>query len=370
MPKKLLLFVLWSCIFSTSLFAYSNKNAILLLNKNLQHDSIGYNFVTSFLKWSYYNLEKGNIKLYDSPLKINEIGFLSLQSMEENSGVSFKDAENIFIYELWNSNNKESSFDIRGFTVTAETKNKEEISLGFMSFSEIVDLLKIARVIPGIDASYSHSFFEVLMNKQFNFDLIFFDDTPIIKSNSSDPERDYQRGNSLKIKAFNPNKKNLNAVEVRQMKKIKYVIRKSDYDPISNEILKTLEKYFDSHKRSILHLGGEDLYGYFKYTRSIITSCEVTEILTIEKGKVKRKLAKIQPYSFNLAFFPMEKEILDTLELFVNGYSIERNLVSMKYRFHLLEINDIPIDEQLTEKYMEAILNSQWNQLSAIKRSL
>jgi hypothetical protein len=367
MFRKLSVLLLSSLLLSTSLHAYKNKNAILLLNKDLQHDSLGYNFVSSFLKWSYYNLKKGNIRLYDSPLKINEIGFLSLQSMEENNDVRFTEANNLFIYELWSSDNNSTSFSIRGFTVTAESKSKEEISLGFISYDEIIDLLKIARVIPGIDASYAHSFYEVLMNKQYSYDLIFFDDEPIIKPNSKDPERDYLKGNNIKMKAFNPSKKNLNAVKVKQLKKIKYAIRKNDYDPLSIAILKSLEDYFDKHKRYILHLGGEELYGYFKYTRSFISRCEVTEMLYKEGNKLKRQLVKVQPFSFNLPYFPMEKVILDTLDLYIDGYSIESILLEKEYRLHLLEINDVEVDEALTELYMQAILRGNWRKLSAIK---
>lgn len=368
MRKKLLLLTLWIFVFSTTLFAYTNKNAILLVNKNLQHDSLGYNFVSSFLKWAYYNIEKGNIRLYDSPLKLNEVGFLSLQSMEENSSASFKDAENLFINELWSSDNKATSFIIRGFTVTAEAKNKEEISFGFISFSEIIDLLKIGRVIPGIDASYSNSFYEILMNKQYTFDLIYFDDMPVIKPNSKDPEKDYLKGNNIKMKAFNSKKKNLNAIKTKEIKKITYTIRKNDYEAIGNEILKTFENYFDAHKRYILYLGGENMYNFFKYTRSIITECQVTELLIMEKGKIISQLVNIKPYSFNLSYFPMERVIIDTLDLYINDLSLEKAFLNRNYKYHLLEINDVPVDEYFTNQYMEAILRGDWNKLSAIRR--
>lgn len=370
MRKKLLMLSLWIFTVSTSLYAYQNKNAILLVNKNLQHDSLGYNFVTSFLKWAYYNIEKGHVRLYDSPLKINEVGFLSLQSMEDNSKTSFKDAENLFINEIWSSNNTSSSFIIRGLTITAELANQEEISFGFISYAEIVDLLKIGRVIPGVDASYSTSFFEILMNKRYNFDLIYFDDMPVINPNSKNPEKDYQKASQIKFRAFNSKKKSLNAVKITQLKKITYSVRKSDYDPTVVEILKSFENYFDAHKRYILYLGGENLYNFFKFTRCIITECHVTELLLMENGQAKSQLVNIQPYSFNLSYFPMERLILDTLDIFINDQSLEEKLQKKDYTFHLLEINDVKVDELLTQNYMDALMRGDWSKLSAIKRPL
>lgn len=361
MKLKLIIFLSIACLFfSSGSFGYQNKKAILLVNKSLQPDSLGYNIVSSYLELVYYLVRENKIKLWDSPLKSYLIDFDNLKGLEQNQELSFTKAENFFIYEYWSVSSGHSSFNIVGFGFSAANKQEKEVSLGYVDFNDILPFLKANYVSITINGFCQTTFYQVFMNKAFSYDLIYFDDAPVITKTGAKAEKQYLKGNEIKNKAFGSKAKNLNAVEIIPCKTITYEIRNFDYDSGAYLIFKTLEDFVKSSKDIFRFYAGEDIYTLFRNNKPLITKCEVTEMLRLEGGQIRQYLLKLTPQVFGKTFYSLTPANLDTLNLTIDAISLQDYLLQHRFRLYLIEINDIPVNPADTRANMDALFSGRF----------
>jgi hypothetical protein len=176
-------------------FAGGEKKVILLVNKFTQHeDTLGFNIVTNFCKLSFEKLQEGKINLYTSPKMENIIDFQNIISIEKTTNKKIIDAENLFIYETWNKKGKSCSFKIKGFVLSTLDDKGNEVTFGYIDFSEIADYLRIFQLNLNVNGSSDNNLYKAFMNKTYNFDLIFFDDMPTISPvHPKTPNKEYQK---------------------------------------------------------------------------------------------------------------------------------------------------------------------------------
>jgi len=361
---KRLLYILAFQILVIHLYGYTDKKAIIVVNKDFQSDTFNYNIVSSFLQMIYNAVLDEKIVFWDSPLKQTRINADNFLNIDQSNEINFLESHNFFIYETWNSESKTSSFAIVGFLFTNENKKGEEINYGFIDFEEVRSLLKTERIPTDANGDYLLTFYQIFMNKTYNYDLIFFDDKPIISSNSGDPEKDFSKGVKIKNKAFGPEKYNLNQVEVIPSKLITYELKTFNYDLISEKIIDALEKYFVSNNNAYVCFSSEDVSSMFKGSKLLITSLEINILATVKNNETVFKLLSIVPYSLGKAFYPIDHIALDSLMIITaDSLDIRAILNSMKYDYQITKINNIKVNPEFTIEYMNAVFQRNYKNI-------
>lgn len=350
-------------------YSYKDKRAIILVNKQSQPDSLGYNLVTSFSDWVYTKLATHTIKLYDSPRKTSEISFPGLLNMEKSSGASFTDISNLFIYETWNSDKKSTSFSIHGIAFTSESTSGNEVNFGYIDFNEISDLLKNEYIPVTVDGRYNTTFFQVFMNKEFVFDLIFFDQYPIPRPGHKNQVKELKRALEIEKNAFNAEKINLNYIPVQNAKKITYSLRTFDYNINTENIIAAVEDYFKNDRRELEAYAGDVIPNYFRKNKLIITECSLNELWVRQEGSIFMLFLDITPKFIDLPFNKLNAKDISNFGLKVDSLDFATRLQKKDFLFHITMINDNPIDENLSELYFEALQKHNWNNISTYVRT-
>lgn len=364
MKYILSLIYLFAICFVPKVYSYKDNKAILVLSKDAQADSLGHNFVTGFSSWIYKKIKDGTIKIYDSPLKNKEIRYVTLHGLEVSSKTSFPQTSYLFIYESWSSDKHETGFRILGFRFMNENKD-DEIDYGYVDYPEIENALKKAYVNPNINGSYKTSFYQILMNKEFDYDLLYFHNSPIQKQNSKDPEEDYRKGLSIKEDAFNSTKTNLNYVQGKQIKLIEYVIKSSDtkYDKKTEAIITALEEHFENNRRDLYNYGGIKIYKNFKKSKIIISKCTVKEFWIKKNETIEYKIIQILPHSLGIDFqepIKFSKRSQLPSRIMIKGDLLENVLKSKDFNYRILKINNKKINPQRQQIYLKALKESKW----------
>ena len=356
-------FLILSIFAFSSLFPYKNVKVVLIANKDNQKDSLGYNIVSGLAQWTYDKLKEGRIKMWATPYKSEEMSFSTLQGMEISSSLSFPDCQNLFFYEIWNSDKSQTSFTISGISFSSENKSGEMVSFGFIDYSSIVELLNKDYIPINENGSYKTTFNQVLMNKFFDYELVYFKDGPIQSPNSKNPEADYKNGVKIKTKAFNSNKLNLNYIPVKPAKMIEYTIRTGDYDLKTNNIIASLETYFNNNKKDLYKYGGSEIYKYFNNAKIILSECTIKEIWTKEGGKQYSSLQQIVPVSVGVIFNPVPAGDVERFNILIDSETLISKLTGKQFTFHLISINDNKVDEDKADSYLKALLTGNWNSI-------
>lgn len=330
------------------------------MNKNSQSDSLGYNLVNNFLTYTYHLIKENKVILWDSPFRNHAVSFDNLTMIETNEKSQFTASDNFFIYEYWSSNKLSSSFRMVGFGFSTSSNNKE-VSFGFIDFNEIVDYLKLGKLEYSINGYCDLSFYQVFMNKSFNFDLLYFDDKPIIVHQGTKAEKDYLKGLEIKNKAFGNPDKNLNHVNVIPCKTITYKINLFDYDTGSLKIFSTFINFYNEYKAQLRLLAGEDIYAMFKKNTLIITECTIEEVIKYYDNKPTFYLLDITPSSFGKPYYQLTDINLDTLNLYIDSVHLKDYILSKKYKLHLIKINGYPVNQAYTDEYLKQLFSGDLN---------
>jgi hypothetical protein len=347
----------------SALYPYKNVKVVMIANRANQNDSMGYNVVSGLAQWAYDKFRDGKIKMWATPYKNEEMSFGTLQGMEISSKLKFSDCQNIFLYEIWTSSRTESSFTITGISFSSENEKGDMVSFGYIDYPEIEELLKKDFIPLNENGSYKTTFYQVLMNKRYDFEIVYFKDSPIHNPNSKNSEADYKAGVIIKTKAFNPNKMNLNYVPVKQSKLIEYSIRTTDYDINSNNIISALENYFNKGKKDLYKYGGEEIYNYFNNARLILSECIVKEVWTREGGKIFHTLIQIVPVSVGVTFNPIPAGDVERFSIVIDQQPLLNILSSKQFVYHLKSINAIQVEELNAANYLKVLNDGDWNKI-------
>lgn len=365
--KVLIIFITFGYL---TAFAGGEKRVILLANKFTQpEDTLGYNIVKEFCKLSYEKLKEGKINIYTSPRMENEIGFHNIVSIENTTQKKLVDAENLFIYETWAKKGKNSGFSIKGFVLSTLDQNGKEVTFGYIDYGQVADYLRIHRMKLNVNGSYHVNLYKALMNKAYNFDLIFFDGAPTISPVAQNPEKEYLKSVKLKNSFFGVKKNNLNHIDIKDQKLITYSISSLDYQVETEEIIESIENYFSLHKRELLLFGGSSLLYYFREHPTFFTGCIIEETWTKQGNDYIRETKSIRPFLSNKLF---EKRIninaLDTMNITIGTSHLQDALKYYNLNDCITKINDTEITENKREAYLQALSHSPWNKISAYIR--
>ena len=328
---------------------------ILLVNRDLQKDSIGYNFVADISNCLSRGLLSGEILAWETPEMKNLISKDSFEKLSK-LGVIVKDAANLFIYETWQVSKKTYSAQTQGLSLSGKTKAGKDISFGYINFDESIRK-KLADAYCDVNANgfYGSTLLQVLINKAFTFDFAFWGENVIDNiSKSNDLHNDVIVG-----------KQNNNAVNWPATKLINYSIESgpSIKTVHSAQILEAIQTFFNNNPQEFYNYGGEKILSYLKQSPIIISKMNITELWTKKGNKIITKPLNITPYVLGVAMDPIPIAQLNTWKININDNTIEKTLLKKDYYYILRMINGTSLTDENAESFRQALLTRNWGHI-------
>lgn len=336
--------------------AYSEVPALIHLNIEKQSDTFGFNLVAEIPSFIYKNIIDGKITLWDSPKKQIKITPQALQSIELQSNTKFYSSENLFMNELWSSSNKKTLFAIIGFSFLNENE-KGKISYGYVDFSEAFAVLASSKIRCNVNGPAELTYVEALFSRRYHYNLVQFGN----KNFNNNPEE------SIKIKQKAQNKKISGQFFFPKTKEISYIIdiESDNKKSPGNIFIKGFEDFLNKNREEFFNLGGNKYYDYQTYkSELVVTRVEVTEVWTKTNKGIEYSVKHIQLFVNNKPLNPISLEQLHAYELLFYFKSPEDYCKEKQFSFHLSKVNGIYISETDAPKFMRAINEYSWTQVS------
>lgn len=356
--KKRIVFLLLFVCWAASSFGYSDKKVILLANRKFQVDTIGYNFVSELSRHVYKWVMDDKITLWDSPEKKYQIKKSDLTGIESSSGTTFLELPNVFIYETWSGNKRKFSFNNKGFSFSGQNAKGEEILYGYVDYdNKLKMLLQGAQMRVNANASYGTTLYAALMNKAYDFTLIFLDNTPI---------KDYAISRKIVQKCLSPKTRNLNAVKIPDRKLVEYVVEAGPGQASVNSemLIKHLQDFFNQNPQEFYNYGGGRVYSYLKKNPILISDFRVLEEWTkTDKSPISYRPVSIIPDVVGIALDTITIKQLADWKLDDKGDSYEELLTKKDFYYRLVQINDTYIEPTDADAYRAALFANKWNNI-------
>ena len=357
------------CVFGIVLFcgfskagSYTHKKAILLVDKDLQPDSIGYNFVSDLTSDLYGWIYGGEVVLWDSPEKKSTLTFADLKRSEGKSSASFTRLSNIYIYEYWTSGNKQTSFSVNGFSFVGSTFGEgKDVIYGFVEFNNALrNLFQSTNLHVNANGNSETTLYNALMSMGFKYDLIYFGNTPLTSIRSSA---------KIISEAFGPKNKLLNAVPAKQTRLVEYGWDSASKEQvnISHKIAKILENFFNNNQQEFFNLGGDQVYSFLKNTTIHISDFHVIETWKKENdGKVYFTPQCLVLYAKGVRLQPISFDKLGAWKLQYNDLSLSGFLGQKDFAYQIKKINETMIPATLAQSCKDALFTDSWYHLADI----
>jgi len=353
------IFALMVLCFGPGANAYSHKKAILLVEKDLQPDSIGYNFVSDLATDLYGWISSGQVVLWDSPEKKSTLSFADLKGVEAKSMASFKRLSSVFIYEYWTSQNKETSLAVNGFSFNGATfKGGKDVIYGFVEFNPALrELFQNTMLHVTADGNSETTLYTALINMGFNYTLIYFGNAPLVTNKSSA---------KIVSETFGRKNKYLNKLTQNPTRLVEYGWDSLSMEQVgvSRKIKKTLDDFFNSNPQEFFNYGGDQVYSFLKNVPIKISDMDVIETWTKDKsGQVSFTPQYIVLYAKNIRLQPIPFEKLGDWKLQYDDASLVTFLSQKNYPYQIRKINETMIPVTLAQSYKDALFAFPWNHI-------
>lgn len=355
----LLLGLLFICLTANARKIYTEIPTLIHLAETEQDDTFGFNLVQSLPSFLYDQINKGKIKLWDSPKKQLNISAEALKNIEASNQVSFAKQRHIFFNELWTSNLSKTEFVIMGISFLTESKNGK-ISLGYIDLSEALLSLSQNYVPCNVNGPAKITYLEALYSRRYQFNLLQFGKQDF----SQDPVQSFR----IKKDAFYSKKKVEGVYQVKQDKLITYVIEPNDIDSSDAGTLciQQIESYLNDNKEILFNLGGNQYFDYQNRLLDIrITRMEVTEIWTQGTDKsIHSSVQSIRLFANNKPLQTIAFADISKWQLLMNFKTLEDILQEKTFQYHLYKINQDLIPYNESDIYIKALKNYYWTKVS------
>lgn len=350
--KKLLLFLLICKCFSAS--AYSNQKAILIANRDVQKDSIGYNVTRAIAAFTYKHLENGDFTLWDSPEKKNKISFADLKGIETSSKTSFLNLENLLIYEEWNMKGKVFKSDVKGFTFTGQDDSAVAVAYGFLEITDSVKRFLARDTMPvNADGCYGLKILPLLLNHQYDFEIVYFGKHPI---------SDLKKSKQIKEKTF------ANVVIKKNdifRKEVHYTIEPgaSQLTMQSGKLIASLQGFLNRNPQEFFNLGGDTLFSYLKKTNIILTQINVNAVWEKDRDGYHQTILSITPFVLGLPLNTIPIEKLTGWNIQLDNTTFDVALSQNNFYLRLNQLNNTIVHEAYASTYYDGLLSSDWDKI-------
>ena len=342
--------------------AYTHKKAILLEDKDLQPDSLGYNFVSDLTTDLYGWIAGGEVILWDSPEKKSTLSYADLKREEGKSSANFTRLSNVYIYESWTSRNKQTSFSVNGFSFVGSTFGAgKDIIYGFVEFNNALrNLFQTTNVHVNANGNSETTLYNALMNMGFKYSLIYFGNTTLTNNKSS---------SKIIAEAFNSKNKLLNVIPVKQTRLVEYGWDSASKEQlyISRKIIKILDNFFNNNQQEFFNYGGDQVYSFLKKATIHVSDFHVIETWKKEDdGKVYLTPQYIVLYAKGVRLQPISFDKLGEWKLQYDDLSLNGFLGQQDFSYQIKKINETMIPVPLAQSYKDALFANSWYHLAEI----
>ncbi len=358
MDKMKFFIVLFTLLISTfSTFGYTGRKVILLVNRNLQKDTIGYNIADDFSRVCYEGLKNGTLKLWETPEKLKNIAFTSLVDIEKNTHASFTQLRNMFVYEEWSVEKNKYKFSTKGLSFTGMDSSGKDIFFGYIEVNEILlKILQNSLANVNADGYYGTTLLQELQSRHFEFDVVFFKNKPIRKfTKAQGIIKDALSAKNIVFKNDFP-----------RAKLIEYSIEAgpSTLSDASGTIISGLQNFFNENPQEFFNLGGDKIFSYLRKTPIILSSVLVNEIWTKSYDSLKATTVEYIPVVIGNPIQGISFQQMNEWNLKINSRSFNQWIVEKKFYYRITKVNSTLIDGTFALSINEELLKGNWQNLN------
>lgn len=331
--------------------SYETEPVLLHLSKINQHDSIGFNMVSSFHEFIYPLIKNGDIALWKTPKKNILINKNQFAMMEELSETRFITNNDLFIHEYWQLLGKEFTFSIRGFSFIGISKTGKKTSFGYVDVNDITNLLKSTQISTNHKGPSDLSFWNGLNSKKFNFNIVQFGK----KDFRTNPEQSVL----LKNQACYSKDIKRNIYQPQPTKRVTYKILHPSINsnPENKKIYEEAETSINNNKQIVLNLNQQEIP-----LHTFIDYWQVKNIIVVEKWSSFKNIPfqELEYIQFEIKgiSYQLSNRDLEELEMKINFQGIAEYLSEKNFDFLIQKINDENISPIQSETMYNTLLKT------------
>lgn len=358
MPKRLILILIFV---STVLVSRSQEIPVLLMLKSSEQvDTSGCNFVQQVTSLVYDEIMANRLKIWDSQRKDIQLTAATIQSIEKSSGVSFTGQETLFFYEIWNNTKKEIITRTIGISFVQKSHTAEEVSFGYVDYSDLNELFMKTRVNTNASGLYSATFTTYMLKKNFAYNIVQFGGNPIRSSGESEDIR----------KSFISNL-NFNETLLGYYPPDKFVSYIIDDLTLGNDekavnsklIIKKVHEFLLQNQEVFFNMGGDRIVSHVQKSRFKVTRIEVNEIWRKVEGNITYDPKSVVIYVNDSALNELNSRTLSGFEVTISDLSLVDFLKKKQFNLIINKINSQNIPKKDSYRYHRALLIAEWNKV-------
>jgi hypothetical protein len=342
---------------SANALAYKDKKAILVASRDMQADTIGYNIVSEMAKWMNIWLDEGKVKLWDSPEKKYTLSKDDIKRIETSTNTRFTDITTLFVYEYWNAKKRSFRFGLSGFSFTGQTLKGEEILYGYLEYYPgLKELFMSAPLEVNAWGQYGMTLWQALMNKQYDFALVFFDGVAY---------SDYSKSARFIKYAMDKKHRQLNRQSLKETKLVEYAISggASKEGVRSVYITDELQKFFNQNPQEFYNYGGDAILSYRKKSPIILTDLHIQEIWVKDKKNISVTPAFVIPYVVGIPTQPIPISEFEKWNFYIEDKQLSEQLLEKNFNYSLKSVNSTEVTKEYAVSVKEALLAGKWSNL-------
>lgn len=357
---KKALFIFFITFIGLKSFAYSDVPVLIHLKSTEQHDTCGFNIVQLLAENVYKLLKEKSLNLYENPSKKIKMDFSSIEALQLSTQTRFVDCEDLFIYEYWSSNKKESSVTQIGLSFIYTSKSGEKINYGYADLNECEPLFKKIILMGNVNGPAWFNLSNALKSRKFEYNLVQF--------GKEDFKQNPKKSFEIKADMFRSSKKLKSYTALQNTKYLYYEMLRNKYptDIENSEVFySNLESFFNSNKEEFFNFGAKKYFNYLKPNFTIrIHKIVWVELWEKSGNTITKDIESLRVYFNDKDYLKIGINELDAFNLFFNFQNIKEFLTKREFEFYLTRINSDEINKNKTNIYEKALNVWLWSQLS------
>ena len=359
---KFILLSIVYCLLSTVNCFSEDFQVMMQVSKLEQNDSLGGNIVEQLPAFVYKQILNGKVKLWDSPKKEIEINIATLKNIETTSQTKFSQTDKFFLYEIWSVAKKEVQTRTVGFTFMNMSSKHEQVAYGFVDYSDIGDLFKTAKISCNADGMYNTTFEQVVKYKGFNYSIVQY---------GSQKVTTWEKSQQLKYEIFLNRKLVADVPPADNSKSVLFSIEYTKFfqdESVENskKLFSALEKFFLENEEELFNIGGDKVTDFIKKKTIAVTKVDVSSVWTKSGDIVSFAPQSITIYVNDTPLNILRIQDVKRWNIVLDFKSLEDFLKEKKLYFVIKQVNEQEISVKDSEKYIKALMSSNWSQLNEV----
>lgn len=335
---------------------YDYTPVLLHLDKNKQHDSIGFNLASEIPKLLYGKILSNDVPLWESPDKKLRIDKETFLEMERSARNPFVESNNFFIYQVWRIYKRSFSFGVIGFSFSGVTREGRKISYGYVDAIDVMSLMKDRNIPCNVNGSGYLSYWDAIHSMAYDFNLVQF--------GTEDFKDAPQKSFELRDQAIKNPKVRRDLYEIRRDKEIVYRVVAPDITTnVNNKAIYTvLESFVNDNKQTILNAGGSEYLSHIANNHWKIDNIIIKEKWSKFNNLPFQELQTIQLFIAGKPIYLGKRE-LQEMGVKIKLQGPEEYFSGKEFDFVLQRINSEEIKATQSEKYYKSLLTNEWNNI-------